>query len=275
MTRKKKKTLNKKAKVIKEFNKYFYYEESVQSPKTDVKFFSKTYESIRGKKPLVLREDFCGTHLICCEWVKQSENHIAHGVDLDPEPIEYGVQNHEVKLKEKDLARLYTHTMSVMDKNLPSADVAVAPNFSYFLFKERNDLKQYFTNAHRALNPNGIFIIDCFGGAHCMEPNEEEIVGKDFSYFWDQDSFNPVTNEAMFYIHFKRKGEKKREKVFTYDWRMWSLPELKDIFIESGFSKVTVYWEQDDKKGEGSGIFKPTKKGDDADAWIAYLVAEK
>ncbi|MCB0347975.1 MAG: class I SAM-dependent methyltransferase [Bdellovibrionales bacterium] len=273
MTRKKKKT--KKVKVSKEFNKYFYYEESVQSPKTDVKFFSKTYESIRGKKPLVLREDFCGTHLICCEWVKQSDKHIAHGVDLDPEPIEYGVQNHEVKLKQNQLDRLYIHTMSVMDKNLPSADIAVAPNFSYFLFKERSDLKEYFTNAHKALNPNGIFIVDCFGGIHCMEPNEEEIVGKDYSYFWDQDSFNPVTNEAMFYIHFKRKGEKKREKVFTYDWRMWGIAELKDIFKEAGFSKVTVYWELDDKKGEGSGIFKPTTKGDDADAWIAYLVAEK
>jgi hypothetical protein len=31
---------------------------------------------------------------------------------------------------------------------------------------------------------------------------------KDFSYLWDQDSFNPITHEAMFYIHFKRKREK-------------------------------------------------------------------
>lgn len=275
MTRKKKANKTKVKTEKKEFDKYFYYEASVQSPKTDVKFFTKTYESLKGKKPLVLREDFCGTHLISCEWVKQSPDHIAHGVDLDPEPINYGKDHHEPKLKESERSRLYTHEMSVMDKNLPSADVAVAPIFSYFLFKERKDLKQYFANAHRALNPNGIFIVDCFGGAHCMEPNEEETIGKEFSYFWDQDSYNPVTNEAMFYIHFKRKGEKKREQVFTYDWRMWSIAELKDLMTEVGFSKVTVYWEMDDKNGEGSGVFKPTSKGDDADAWIAYIAAEK
>lgn len=272
MTRKKKKL---QATNKKEFDKYFYYEESVQSPKTDAKFFTKTYETIRGKKPLVLREDFCGTHLISCEWVKLSPENIAHGVDLDPEPIEYGKNNHEPKLKDTEKARLYTHLMSVMDKNLPSADVVVAPNFSYYLFKQRSDLKQYFANAQRTLNPNGIFIVDCFGGAHCMEPNEEETVGKDYSYFWDQDSYNPITNEAMFYIHFKRKGEKKREKVFAYDWRMWSIPELRDIMHEVGFSKTTVYWEMDDKNGEGSGNFKVSTKGDDAEAWIAYIVAEK
>jgi hypothetical protein len=273
MTRKKKK--NKPVVTKKEFDKYFFYEESVQSPKTDVKFFVKTYESLKGKKPLVLREDFCGTHLICCEWVKQGPDHIAHGVDLDPEPIQYGRENHETKLKDTERARIYTHEMSVMDKNLPSADVVVAPNFSYFLFKERTALKQYFANAQRTLNPNGVFIVDCFGGAHCMEPNEEETVAKDYSYFWDQDSYNPVTHEAQFYIHFKRKGEKKREQVFSYDWRMWSIPELRDIMIEVGFTKVTVFWETDDKNGEGSGIFKATNKGDDADAWIAYIVAEK
>ena len=54
----------------------------------------------------------------------------------------------------------------------------------------------------------------------CVTVFEED----DFSYFWDQDTYDPINNFAMFYIHFKRKGEKKIEKAFTYDWRMWTIP---------------------------------------------------
>ena len=43
--------------------------------------------------------------------------------------------------------------------------------------------------------------MDIFGGSECYEANEEETEHDDFSYFWDQDSYDPVTNEAMFYIH--------------------------------------------------------------------------
>ena len=45
--------------------------------------------------------------------------------------------------------------------------------------------------------------MDCVGGSECYEANEEETDHEDdgFSYFWDQDSYNPITNEAQFYIH--------------------------------------------------------------------------
>ena len=76
-----------------------------------------------------------------------------------------------------------------------------------------------------------------------MTPNEEETEHDGFSYFWDQDSYDALTNFGQFYIHFKRKGEKKREKVFSYDWRLWSIPELKECLLEAGFEKTVVYWE--------------------------------
>ncbi len=275
MTKKKKNDKDKKKKQkLPEFNKYYYYENSVQSPESDVEFFENTYKKLRGKAATTLREDFCGTHMICCEWLKLAEDKKAIGVELDPEPIEYGRQVHEAKLNDDQLKRLSVLQENVLSKGLPKADIVSASNFSYFLFKKREDLKAYFANAKRGVNKDGIFIIDCFGGQQCMTPNEEETEHKGYSYFWDQDSFNPVTNEAMFYIHFKRKGEKKRKKCFVYDWRMWGLAELQDLLYEVGFNKVTVYWEGSDKDGEGNGIFKPTTKGDDAEAWVAYIVSE-
>lgn len=261
--------------VPKGFDKYYYYIESVQNPKGDAEFFLQTYKERKKKTPKVLREDFCGTFAICCEWAKLNKDFTAYGVDLDKEPIAYGKANYLPKLKEEQQARVKILNKNVLDKNLPKADVIGALNFSYFLFKRREDLKKYFANCLKTLNKDGVFIIDCFGGGQCQAAIEEETEFKNFSYFWDQTNYNPVKNEAEFYIHFKLKGQAKIERVFHYDWRMWTIAELTDILEEVGFKKSTVYWEGNDSKGEGNGIFTPSEIGEECDSWIAYIVSEK
>ncbi|MEZ0392177.1 MAG: class I SAM-dependent methyltransferase, partial [Pseudobdellovibrionaceae bacterium] len=116
---------------------------------------------------------------------------------------------------------------------------------------------------------------DCFGGSQCYDAIEEPTKHRGFTYYWDQTGFDPVSNRALFYIHFKPKGGKKVEKVFTYDWRMWSIPELREILEEVGFKKTHVYWEGTTKAGEGDGIFTRTEKGESCLSWIAYIAAEK
>lgn len=264
-----------KKKKVKVFDKYWYYNKSVQSADTDVQFFLDTYRELKRKDPKTFREDFCGTFKLSCEWVKLNDNFVSYGVDLDPEPIAYGKEHYLPQLKEHQASRVNIEEGNVLDKNLPSADVIAACNFSYFIFKERQLLKEYFSNNLNSLSQDGLLILDIFGGSQCYEPNEEETEHDGFSYFWDQDSFDPVTNEALFYIHFKLKGQKKQKKVFTYDWRMYSIPEIKDILLEVGFKDVYVYWEGTDEDGEGDGEFKGVAKGEDCDSWIAYIVAEK
>jgi len=56
---------------------------------------------------------------------------------------------------------------------------------------------------------------------------------------------------------------------------MYTAPELRDLLLEAGFSKATVYWEGEDEDGEGNGEFTPDEKGEADLAWIAYIVAEK
>lgn len=257
------------------FDKYDYYLSSVQSPEADAEFLERTYRELSGKAPKVMREDFCGTFALCAEWVKRKDSFHAVGVDLDPEPLEYGSLRHLSKLTEKQRKRLSIVKGNVLSSKLPAADIVCALNFSYFCFKDRATLKRYFTAAAKSLNPGGIFLVDCFGGPECMQPNEQETEYDDYSYYWDQDGWNPITQEAMFYIHFKRKGERKREKVFTYDWRMWTIPELKDLMAEAGLKDMRVYWEGTDKHGEGNGIFSQSNEGEVCDAWVAYIVGIK
>lgn len=257
------------------FDKYELYRKAVQSPETDVVFLRRVYKELRKKDPRVLREDFCGTFALSCEWVKLNSKFEANGVDLDPEPLEYGKFHYLSALKEHQQKRVKLSEADVLKSDLPHADIAIAMNFSYFIFKTRETMTAYFKNVRRSLKNDGIFILDLFGGSLCYDENEEKTAHRGFTYYWDQEGFDPVTNRAKFYIHFKIQGGKKIEKVFTYDWRMWSIPELREMLADAGFEKTHVYWEGTTKDGGGDGNFRRTEKGEACESWIAYIAAEK
>ena len=200
-----------------------------------------------------------------------------YGVDIDPEPVAYGKEHYLSELTDEQKQVIDIREGNVLTGELPKVQMAFAFNFSYFTFKERHVLKQYFQNMYNSLEKDGVMVLDCFGGSKCQEANEEETEYEDegYSYFWDQDSFNPVNNHAQFYIHFQKEGENKREKVFSYDWRMWSLPEIREILKEVGFKESHVYWEGTDEDGEGDGVFTRTELGEDCESWVSYIVGVK
>lgn len=257
------------------FDKYDYYRRAVQAPDVDVRFIRQTYKELKKKEPRSLREDFCGTFAICCEWVRLHGRNEAFGVDLDTEPISYGFAHHIPSLNANQKARVHVSQDNVLNPGLPRTDVVCAMNFSHYIFKDRDVMKSYFHNCHSTLKQDGLLLVDCFGGSQCQESNEDVIPHKGFTYYWEQESFDPVSNHAVFHIHFKPRGARKIEKVFSYDWRMWSIPELREMMHEVGFKKTHVYWEGTTKRGTGNGIFKRADKGEECQAWIAYVVAEK
>ncbi|HEY8272245.1 MAG TPA: class I SAM-dependent methyltransferase [Pseudobdellovibrionaceae bacterium] len=256
------------------FDKYDLYRRAVQSAESDVEFLRDTYKELKGKNARTFREDFCGTFALSTEWIKLNPKNQSIGIDLDPEPMAYGKTQYLSKLRPEQQKRMQLLEGNVLHPDLPEADIVAAMNFSYFCFKSREVMKLYFTSVYKSLGKDSIFLVDCFGGSQCHAPIEDTINHDGFKYHWDQSSFDPVTNEAVFYIHF-RIGGKKIEKVFTYDWRMWSIPELREIMAEVGFKKTHVYWEGTAKDGSGNGVFSRTEQGEACDSWIAYIVAEK
>ena len=132
----------------------------------------------------------------------------------------------------------------------------------------------YFRKVYQGLKKNGVFFLDACGGYETnREMLEETDYGK-FTYVWDQSKFNPITGDYLCRIHFKFRDGSRMKNAFTYDWRLWTLPELTEMLTEAGF-KPEVYWEGTGKDGEGNGIFKPSKNGEADAGWIAYIVAEK
>jgi hypothetical protein len=65
------------------------------------------------------------------------------------------------------------------------------------------------------------------------------------------------------------------KKAFTYDWRLWTIPELRELLAEVGFKHVRVFWETVDDDGDGTGEFEPTEKEENQESWLVYLAAEK
>ena len=256
------------------FNKYDYYTRSVQSPDVDCAFLAKLYKQLRGRPATALREDFCGTFANCCEWVRRNRANSAIGVDLDGEPLAYGRENHLTKLNGEQQRRLELIQGSVLTVRPKPVDIVMALNFSFYIFKSRVMLRQYFKNALRGLKSDGLFVVDCFGGGSTMESNIETSRLRGFQYQWEQMNFNPISHEAKFEIHFKRKGERIRKGVFKYDWRMWTIPEVREAMLEAGFVRAHCYWEGTTRSGDGDGNFKRREVGEECDAWIAYVVGE-
>lgn len=262
------------AKKLTRDEKYTLYEGSVQNPEADIAFINREFKKIYGKKPLVLREDFCGTGSMACAWVAQSKSHKAHGIDLDMEPISYGVENHLFKLKEEEQTRMEFILGNVMANYDFKTDVIIAFNFSYFLFKKRADLLKYFTQVRRHLKKDGAFFLDLFGGTETRKPLVESVKHKSHTYYWDCDRYNPLTADVLYYIHFKtHKDHVKHEKVFTYDWRMWDAKELQDVLKDAGFREINIYWEGVEKDGTGNGEFKQSLKAENCESWVTYICA--
>ena len=251
------------------------YEASVQNVAEECSLIAYLFKKFRGRKAKSLREDFCGTASAACEWVRLGSAHYAFGVDLDPEVLAWG-RKHQVKaLKRRQRQRIALFQGDVLTTETPPVDVVVAFNFSYWIFKDRDTLRQYFRQVHAGLNSDGVFFLDAFGGPDALTEVKERTDFDGFTYVWHQAKYTPVTGEMTTRIHFEFPDGSKLKKAFSYEWRLWTLPEIRELLEEAGFKNVTVWFELHDENGEGLGEWLPNPKGPPDPAWIANITAEK
>jgi len=258
-------------------DRHVLYEKSVQDVDQEYWFVNKTFRKLRDRRPVYMREDFCGTASMCCEWVRRRKQNIAVGVDIDPEVLAWAMEHNLSRLKVGARERVTLIEADVFEvQNAHPFDVILAMNFSYQLFMTREKLGGYFRSVREALADDGILFLDAFGGYDTYREIKEKRNYKGFKYIWEHASYNPIDGRMKCYIHFTFPDGSKLKRAFAYEWRMWTLPELRELLAEAGYSRVTVYWEETDPEtGEGSGVYSPATVGDADPGWVCFLIAEK
>ena len=253
------------------------YQEAVQSPAVDVALFSRVYGELLGGHSQRLREDFCGAAAVCCAWVESAEGREAWGVDLDASALAWGRVHNIERLREGLRSRVHLVEGDVRKASLPGVDIVCAQNFSYCVFQTRSELRSYFRGCLEGLEGRGLLIVDLFGGYESIEDEREEVTIYDgFRYVWEQHRYDPINARGIYKIHFRFPDGSALDDAFVYDWRLWTIPEVREVLLEAGFGRSVVYWEDEDPEtGEGTGTYSPRTSGACDPAWNAYIIGVK
>jgi SAM-dependent methyltransferase len=263
-------------------DRFQLYEAAVQDVDFDLDLFRRVYRRLRGGSFTRLREDFCGTARLAITWVKRAPDRRAWALDKSPLPLAWA-RRHHLPLLGRAARRLRLRRGDVRRVRTPRVDVIAALNCSYWVFKRRAALLDYFRRTRRGLRPGGLLFLDAFGGEGAMRALTERrrVRGQrtnagdripPFTYVWEQRRFNPVDHQLLSHIHFELEGHRLR-RAFTYDWRMWTLPEITEGLEEAGFVDAHVHVQAwDERSHQPLNIYRRRGRFENQEAWLAYIV---
>ena len=251
------------------------YQQAVQCVEAEIDFVDETFSRLRGREAQHLREDFCGTANASCEWVRRRPKNRAVAIDIDAEVLRWG-RRHNVEPLGTAASRLELVNSDVRDVDWGGMDAVLAMNFSYWVLHTRAELRRYFERVRDALVEDGVFFLDAYGGYDAFREMKERTENDGFTYIWDQAWYDPITGRTRCHIHFRFPDGSRIKDAFVYEWRLWTLPEIREILEEAGFRGVTVHWQGTDQEtGEGNGAFAPAEHGEADAGWITYITALK
>jgi len=239
------------------WDKFALYELCAQNPPRDARLLRAIHQDGRSRRArqradLTLGEDFCGTAALSRAWCDLLPRGRAIGVDNDRPTL---ARAREMAAGCAGLRLVLSDVMRVRDK----ADVIAVLNFSICEMHERARLARYLRHARARLRPGGCLICDLYGGADAFEtglldqrikppPAPHPGARDKVTYSWEQRRADPLTGRVIDAMHFevtppRRSGRTPQVllNAFVYDWRLWSVPELRDAMAEAGFARTRVY----------------------------------
>jgi hypothetical protein len=232
------------------------YELCVQSPRHMVPFL----RGVHGGEPAWLREEFCGTAALSRRWVEEGqragERRQAVAVDLDATTIERARrENQAAGLGDS----IHLVQGDVMDRALPGpagCDVLFVGNFSIGYIPDRSSLDRYMRQSHERLSAGnagfggGVLVCDTYTGLSAFKEGSvtrthpgrgHEVV----RYTWEQREADALTAMVTNVVHFQVEvdGEvvERFPNAFVYRWRLWTIPELRESMMQTGFASTEVY----------------------------------
>ncbi|HYE62634.1 MAG TPA: class I SAM-dependent methyltransferase [Phycisphaerales bacterium] len=261
-------------------DRYECYELCVQS----ARHVTAMLRGIHANEPTILREDFCGTAAVARRWCEEGGR--AVGIDLDGDALDRAARLAR-NLNITDRLTL-TRADCIATPPAPNdaADIVWVGNFSLGYIYDRPALIQYLCHTRERLLRGqggfggGVFVCDLYGGAGAFRLGSLDRTHMSrgpevIKYHWEHEAADPVTGMVRNAISFRviRDGELMAEwpRAFVYDWRLWSLPELRDAFAEAGYQRVAVYKELNVAPGQQPRpVESPGELGED---WVVMVAA--
>lgn len=275
-------------------DRFDLYELCVQSPDYDARMLRAIHGGTGRSAPRTLGEDFCGPAAICRAWIDLDPKHnCAVAVDRDPETLGRAIAMNTQKSPGDPRTHIAERTgilyiLADVRVVRDSVDILCALNYSICELHSREDLVRYLTNARKRLaqsaDKRGTFVCDIYAGfdstlTGTTSRTVKHPAGHTIRYHWQQREANAFTGIVQNAIHFEVKSSGKKEQqirdAFVYDWRLWSIPELREAMLEAGFGTTEVYPRQADAI-DGENNFHVMPVGDAAelpDSFNCYVVA--
>lgn len=229
------------------------YELCVQSPRHLVVFLQSLHPGA-----IILREDFCGTGALAIRWVQEGlrtgDNRRALAIDMDPDPIAKGCAR-AASIGITDQVQWRCED-ALQSGPAEPADIIFVGNFSIGYIHDRRTLVRYFKASLQRLKlgnhgfGGGILVCDTYGGATAYQlggfERKHPSRGREIiRYQWLHEKADPLTgmveNSISFRIELDGEIIEELPRAFTYRWRLWSIPELRDAMLDAGFSSTEVH----------------------------------
>jgi SAM-dependent methyltransferase len=254
------------------------YQEAVQNPRKEIINLQQIYHDLADGGPLrVLREDFCGTAILCGEWVRRHVDNRAIAVDLDEKVLEYGRRQFRDGTVADKVDLVHANVLSVDNTTLAKADMLVALNYGVCYFHTFSLLHAYVKKCFEAVRPGGVVVCDGFGGTRSpAEPWQFRRRCSHFDYLFDQSPIEILTNRTHCTISFKfrggdggsgrSKGGSGKVKAFSYDFRAWSVCEMAEAMRAAGFEGVVVWVAESRDGGVSDGDGDGGSDGEESSA---------
>lgn len=255
-------------------DRFDLYELCTQTPERDVPLL----RAIHGASPKRLGEDFAGTAALARRWVRAVRGGSAIALDRDREPLLRAHGDARVQCVVADVRR--------PPRSLARVDLLVALNFSICELHTRRELVTYLRAARRRLAARGCFVADLYGGDEAFTPGSlrerhRGPRGERIVYEFEQRSADALTGRVVDALHFQctpRDGATTRFRdAFVYDWRLWSLVELREAMREAGFSSSEVFPRADHARdGRGRVHVRPLASSCElGSSWCVFVVGRR
>jgi hypothetical protein len=258
-------------------DRFSLYELCAQAPARDV----NVLRAIHGGSPRVLGEDFCGTAALSHAWSELDPRNRAVAVDHDAATLARAHRHRRVGLIRADV-------MAVREP----VDLIAVLNYSIAEIHDRARLVKYLAHARDRLSrrKESAFVCDIYGGTDAfltgtLKQRFAGPAGERIDYSWEQRTADPFTGRVVDAMHFELRPPARAKKqprtvlrdAFVYDWRLWSVPELRDAMREAGFSRTEIFPRQPDAIDADGGfhllpVEDPAEVGD---SFSVYVVGRR